>query len=375
MPEIPKTFCPAKWDELMINFSYDYVFSCCKATPIKIKNKNYNLILNEQKENLLNGVQDPSCNYCWKVENNNLPSRRHDYLKFFDQEKFQLYKTNAVVPKLVDVYIGNECNFQCTYCNPKFSSQWEADVKKKSYKIFTDRHFYGLDDKNKEIKSHVLDTIKDLDKSTYLTILGGEPLLNKFFWQILDLTSVANFSLSTNLSCQTKKEIDKLKDMSYKFDNMFITVSIDSTGRNAEFTRHGLDFEHFQDNFDYLLNTLTPNMHVGINSVMSSITIQDLANFLDLVKSKKKMHQDLTWTLNPCTQPRIQSFDTLIDQHKNKALDIISEIKTLEYVRGADLIESSLLSSKFNNTLYQELKHFLNEFAERKGLSIPVCLN
>jgi len=30
------------------------------------------------------------------------------------------------------------------------------------------------------------------------------------------------------------------------------------------------------------------------------------------------------------------------------------------------------MNSEFNNTLYQQLKHFMNEFAERKGIEVPV---
>lgn len=375
MQTLPSTFCPAKWDELMLNFSYNYVFSCCKATPVKFENKTYNIVIQQQKENLLNGIQDPSCNYCWKHENNNLPSKRQEYLKSFDQSKFELYKTYKVQPIQVELYIGNECNFQCTYCNPKYSSQWELDVLKAPYKIFTDRDFFGIDKKNYEIKNNILDIVKNLSKESFLIILGGEPLLNKFFWEILDNTTAKHVTLATNLSTQKTKDIDKLIDKCSKLKGMRVTVSIDSTKENAEFTRFGSNFSTFEKTLDYLLTNAPSNMHININSVLSTITIRDFKNFIIFIKNKKEKFSKLTWEMTPCVYPRIQSFETLSNDLREEALTLLQEIKTLNYVKGVDVVESSLLSTKFNNTLYHELKHFLLEFSTRKNIAIPICLN
>jgi len=68
MQKIPKTFCPAKWDELHLNYNYNWAYGCCKATPIVFK-RDWHEELDKQKNNLLQDVQDPSCDYCWQVEN------------------------------------------------------------------------------------------------------------------------------------------------------------------------------------------------------------------------------------------------------------------------------------------------------------------
>lgn len=375
MQQLPSTFCPAKWDEIMLNFSFDYVFSCCKATPVKFDNKNYNIVIKQQKENLLNGIQDPSCDYCWKHENKNLPSKRQEYLKLFDQSKFELYKKDDIKPIQVELYIGNECNFQCTYCNPKYSSQWELDVKKEPYNVFTDKDFFEVDKKNKEIKNDILDFIKNLNKKSFLIILGGEPLLNKFIWEILDNTSAENISIITNLSTNKTQDIDKLIEKCAQLKSMNVTVSIDSTKENAEFTRYGSNFSTFAKTFDYLLINAPSNMHININSVISTITIRDLKNFLLFVKNNKEKFPKLTWRMNPCVYPRIQSFETLSDDFRAESLNLLQEIKMLDYVKGADTVEASLLSTKFNKTLYYELKHFLLQFSNRKKITIPICLN
>ena len=50
MQKLPDTFCPAKWDELIINTSYNYVYGCCKARPEKFV-KDYIEIIDYQKQN------------------------------------------------------------------------------------------------------------------------------------------------------------------------------------------------------------------------------------------------------------------------------------------------------------------------------------
>jgi MoaA/NifB/PqqE/SkfB family radical SAM enzyme len=284
-----------------------------------------------------------------------------------------LYKENKIQPSLIELYIGNECNFQCLYCNPKYSSQWEADVKKKPYKIFTDRYFYGIDEK-KSSAEKILNLIKTLNRSAELSILGGEPLHNKFFWSILETTPTRILSLSTNLSCQ-EKEIDRLINVAKKFDNVTISISIDSTGKHAEFTRFGLNFKQFENNLDYLLNHATANMHFNIASLMTSLTIRDLDSMIEFVENKRVFYPNLNWQLFPCVDPRIQSFDTLPDEFKLDAQNSIDKLKMLKNMYGVDSLDSALKSSKFNNTLYSEFKHFINEFANRKNIKIPVCLN
>jgi MoaA/NifB/PqqE/SkfB family radical SAM enzyme len=376
MTEIPKTFCPAKWDETILNLSYNYVWSCCKAKPEIFADGNYEAVLDKQKNNLLNDIQDPSCEYCWKSENNNLSSKRHEYLKFFDQEQFVYYKNKQKKATMIELYIGNECNFQCTYCNPKFSSKWEYDVKDKPYKIFTAKDFYGIDIKQQELANKENFSIAlNLDKTASLRLLGGEPLVNKNFWKILEVTNVATISLTTNLSCKSFKELDKLIEYAGRFELMYIGVSLDATNEIAEFTRYGLDFKLFDKNLEYLLKNKPANMTVRVLSLMTSVTIRDLANTVQYIVDKKRINSELKWEMFPCIDPRIHSFETLPENDKRKALSTIEQIKVLNIADRINVVESSLLSSKFNKTLYNELLHFLKEFANRKNINIPICLS
>lgn len=372
MPLMPDTFCPAKWNEIVINLNHNYAYACCKATPLKFV-KDIKEIIEPQKQNLLNGSQDSSCNYCWRLENQGLPSLRKEYLKNFDHNTFEQYQTNSVDVGKVEVHLGNECNFQCTYCNPKFSSQWAAD---RPYKTFSDRKHFEIEPLNRvDQTDDNLSILKDFGKVRRLNLMGGETLLNKNLFNILDSADVDEVFISTNFSSATFKPIDRLISAANNFKKLNIGISLDSTGENAEFTRYGLDFALLERNLTYLINNITPNIQIVILSLMTSVTVRDLPNFVEFIKTYKKKYPKLVWRISYCITPVTQSFDTLHDKYKPEILELVQQIKLMPDVEGADILESAIVASKFNNILYQQLKHFLNEFSTRKGIQIPVCLD
>ena len=373
MPKISSTFCPAKWDEVHVNLNYNYVYSCCKATPLKFVN-NIDEVLGQQKENLLNGVQDSSCSYCWKNENAGQLSLRQEMLDGFDVTTYSQYEDNTIEPKLFEINLGNECNFQCTYCNPKFSSQWESDVKQKPYEVFSDRHFYAIDQKNSNTVENTIDWLTRVNSIETLLVMGGEPLLNKNFFRIIESPKSDYLSFTTNLSCKTTAPIDKIFKAAPNYKTIFLNISIDSTEDNAEFTRYGMNYELLLSNIRYVLTNAPTNVTITFLSLMTSVTIRDLTNTAKLMDTLYAINNNISWTLSICQFPMIMQLTTLPDEYKPEILQTLTEMLDKPYINYANLVMGNLQSSKFNNTLYQGLKHFLNEFSIRKNIAIPICL-
>lgn len=371
---ISKTFCPAKWDELTCNLTVNLIYACCKSTPVNILSKNdINSALYQQKNNLLNGVQDPSCNYCWKLENQGYTSLRHKHLENFDYSTIENYTSDALKFKSIQVNLGNQCNFQCTYCNPKYSSQWESDVKNKSYKIFSDRFFYGIDEKNSNNIVDTLEYLKNIGPIDELSLNGGEPLQNKNFFTIIKNIKSKKLGFPTNLSCKIET-IDKILELSKNYEKIYIGVSIDSTGENAEFTRYGMNFETLVSNIKYLITNANSNLHISFLSTMTSITIRDLTNTIKLMDEFYSLNQNIIWNISFCNDPKIFTLDTLPDSLKPEILETINSIKDSTYIQGLESLKGALLISKFNKSLYGQLKSFLQEFSNRKKIVIPIEL-
>jgi sulfatase maturation enzyme AslB (radical SAM superfamily) len=370
MHKIPDTFCPAKWDELYVSFEMNYAYSCCKGKTTKFTNTVLEFV-DRERWAMLQGQQDPSCDYCWNVERDGGKSLRHHYLEKFNVDTYSYYQHNTVQPKLVQVSLGNECNFQCTYCNPKFSSQWEHDVKVKPYQVFSDRFFYSIDPKQPAVMENNIKFLGGFDHIGTLSIIGGEPLFNKKFFYLIDTVNADELQLSTNLAVK-QDTLDRFLCVCNKFNLVTLRVSIDATGSIAEFTRHGLDYTVFCNNLNYLIANAPANLKIIIGSVMSSITIRDLSEFSKMVIPL--LGKQVDWHLDYCRDPKIQSMHTLPDQYKTGILDELAKLEKFD-IRGVDMLKSVVANTTFNRVLHQELKHFMQEFSQRKNIEIPLCLD
>ena len=369
MPKIPSTFCPAKWDELHLNYNYNWAYGCCKATPIVFKTS-WDEELNKQKNNLLTGIQDPSCDYCWRVENQGGVSDRHGYLEQFDTDDIARYQQD-ISPSIVEVNLGNECNFQCTYCGPQFSSKWETEQRTNPIRFKTDIQHYRLNTKQAENINNNLSFLKKYTSLDTLNLIGGEPLLNKKLFKMLDeLDNIKNLHITTNFSCP-RRTIDAIIERSRLYQSVRLGISLDATGAIAEFTRWGMDYNKIIDNIDYLLTNITDNIEVRILTLVSSLTIHDIDKLTELMSKYYLRHPKLSWRLSYCVSPKIQSFNTITDELRTRTIPKIKALTELEYTVNANTVLDRLENSKFDKRLYQEQQEFLIEFSQRKNIKIP----
>lgn len=372
-PSIPDSFCPGKWDELCLNLNYNYVYSCCSAVPMTFV-KDFNEVLDKQKANLLNGVKDTSCNHCWDIERSGGTSKRPKYFKNFDSKDFVSYQNGTSQVKSLELNLGNECNFQCVYCNPKYSSLWEADVAKQPYKVFADRFNYNIIEKNKVDLTEVnCEQVASVGHVSEFKLIGGEPLQNKHVWEVLESASADRLTITTNLSCK-QSSIDRLLALANtQFKSIRFQISLDATKEISEFVRYGMEYDATVKNIEYVLLNAPPNVLVTIASTISSLTVRDLPNFTKQIEHWQTIRPSLIWTLNYCSTPVIQSFVTLPEVFKNSVQEQIDYIKTMPNIEFPETIESALQTT-YSPTMYKELQYFMQQFADRKNIKIPLCL-
>ena len=369
MQKISDTFCPRKWDELNLNLNYNYAYGCCKATPLTYQH-NHEEILNPQKKNLLSGIKDSSCNYCWDVEVDGGVSKRIQQLKKFNHEDYDQYVNNTVSLKLLEINIGNSCNLQCVYCNPTFSSQWEADIKVKSYPIFTDRYIYEIKQKNKKITEKNLDCLTNISHSV-LNIIGGEPLINNKFFEILELTNTKNLSFSTNLMVD-RSTLDQLLSYQHKFQKINISCSLDTTKELSEFARYGINYDKFIDNLIYLLENINSRNKISLDSLMTNTNILKLKEFQILPLALIKQFPDtFKWRLDYCRTPRIHSLEALPDHIRSELISTVEELQQYPNITGCERVLAALHSIKFDAGIFKQFKHFIEEFENRKNIKLP----
>jgi organic radical activating enzyme len=262
---------------------------CCKSQHPFPMNTDFTE-LSKVKTALDNGEQHRHCRFCWKQEEAGIMSWR------------QIGNQMTVDSKNVELYLDNTCDQACVYCSPKYSSMWAQEIKHNPEVMpyINDEQW----DKQKEQYNHlpkILGYIEELGKVAkdsaplYINILGGEPLLTsavkkdvisdivEAFYKHADDNEHLGITIVTN--CNTPdhiidKTIELLKQNKIRYKNLTLTVnvSVESLGSNAEFVRHGLDWNQFKKN---LIKWLSLEFcTVGFSMAVNMITWKTTPDFL-----------------------------------------------------------------------------------------------
>ena len=323
-------FCLAKWTQVTMHLHNGMTHSCHHPSPHKIPlaeiqtnptalhNTNFK---KEQRKQMLEGKRPSECNYCWNVEDN---SNSFSDRVFKSSEPWSKPQMDEIVkggwdknfnPKYVEVSFSNTCNFKCSYCSPMFSSKWMEEIEVHGgYPTSTNfndltwvRETNQLPYKHSEENPYVESFWKwwpDLynDLHTF-RITGGEPLLSKDTWKILDFIEKTptpnkslNISINTNLGVP-KKLIEKFVDSAEKIINdnrvneFIVFTSCESWGKQAEYIRHGLDFDLFFENVEYILQRL-PKVTINVMSTFNVLSVFGYGKLIDRIFELKQKYQN-----------------------------------------------------------------------------------
>lgn len=365
-------FCIAKWAQVTIHLHIGHNHSCHHPATHKISEEEIRLnpsalhnteYKKQRRKEMLEGKRPTECAYCWNIEDNsNLYSDR--VLKscenwaepYYDKIK-SLPWNEDFNPKYLEVSFSNICNFKCSYCAPPFSTRWTEEIE--TYGAYpTSSRFNGLEHfkdripyKHNEYNPYLEafwkwwpDLYKDLHN---FRITGGEPLLSDDTWNILDfLTKVEspnrelNFAINSNLGVADKlidKLIEKIKFLEddNRVKELIIYTSCDAWGEQAEYIRHGLEFNRFWDNVNKILSKTTKT------SVLFMVTYNALSvfSFEKFIENVFKLK--LSFASNDRYWPHAAYFDaSYLRFPKHQSVKILPDEfkenikKQAEFVRG-----------------------------------------
>ena len=321
---VGKGFCLAKWTQVTMHLHNGTTHSCHHPEPHKVGleeiNRNPTALHNSKikkqaRKEMLNDERPSECQYCWNVEDNSNSFSDRIYKSsepwsepFYDEIVKSDWRSDYN-PKYVEVSFSNTCNFKCAYCGPEYSSKWMEEINEfgaydLSYQYngmerMVERNTkpYKQTEKNPYVEAfwewfpelyNSLDTFR---------ITGGEPLLSKDTWKVLDYiieteTPNKNLKLSINSNLGVNDElVDKLilkLDKIIKEERvseLIIFTSCEGYGKQAEYTRFGLDFEKLFQNVDKILTEL-PKVTIV---VMSTFNIFSVFSYELLIKKIFKL--------------------------------------------------------------------------------------
>jgi len=268
--------CDLKGRQKLFFLQLGTTASCCKAygEPLTAYKDLDQLTThwNQERAQLAQGTEIASCNVCWQHEAQGHQSYR----------QLQLHSGNQI-----DLYFDNACNQMCSYCSPKFSSEWENSIIKDG--LFA--KVSQSTNQNFEVKSNTVDHQHWVDQihqyiqkqppnTVAVKLLGGEPLMQfKHLQKLVEFNSnrIRQLRINTNLNPPNNRFLTWLLDH-VPADRLYFDISLDATPEFNHVPRSGFDQDKFLENLELIKKYQIPYKFLSVVSVLS---IFDLPNFFN----------------------------------------------------------------------------------------------
>ena len=316
--------CLAKWTQVTLQLQSGHNHSCHHPQTHKISEleiaRNPSALHNtkfkkQKRREMLTGERPKECDYCWNVEDNSdrfsdriFKSGESWSYPFMEEIKASDWREDFN-PKYVEVAFSNACNFKCSYCGPAYSSKWVEEIEEfgayPTLDSFNSNEWLKIEDKfpipHRDHNPYVEafwkwwpDLYRDLHT---FRITGGEPLLSKDTWKVLDFiiehpnpNKELKLAINSNLGVPDNlidKFIDKIKQIEDegRVKELIIFTSCDTWGKQAEYIRTGLEFDRFWNNVNKIL-TKCPKVVI---TFMVTYNALSLFNYNKLISEVYKL--------------------------------------------------------------------------------------
>ena len=346
--------CLAKWKQVSLHLPTGLNNSCYHPplhaidanlladNPSALHNTAYK---KEQRKIMLKQERPSECSYCWAMEDNDKLSDRHYRsgepwaAKDFDV----IINSNGdedVIPSYVEVNFNHACNLACSYCSPQFSSTWQQEMDQHGAYPTSNRHndpshFVG---RNRPIPVREDNPYVDAFWSWWPTLYpelehfrmtGGEPLLDKNTYRVFDYV-LANPSPKLHLNVTSNFSVDEKSWQKYlgyvkqlcegeRIEHFMQFVSLDSWTQQAEYIRHGLDFDLLWDRVNQFLTEIPGRNSITFIVTMNNLSVTGLpslfAGILGLRQLYSKTYQRVWFDTPVLRQPAWQSLQILPESY------------------------------------------------------------
>ncbi|MDB4443281.1 twitch domain-containing radical SAM protein [Saprospiraceae bacterium] len=236
---------------------------------------------------------------------------------------------------------GSECNLDCHMCfHANSSMRWDMAKNKEVWneKIWgagpTDK--LRIDHINNSFKNRaskdILKQICELSPHIRsIKIIGGEPLIMKRQYELLDMLIESGDSKDIFLKFQTnftKLQAGKHKFVNYipHFGNIAMVASVDGIGTNIEYMRRRTDWKELEGNID--ICNKYPNVVVDFNSLISFLSVMRFDEVIDYCKDNDKIHQ-INWAM--IEKPKHLRVNNLPFAIKNDLMDKYKDFPDIQH--------------------------------------------
>ena len=346
--------CLAKWQQVSLHLTTGQTNSCYhpplhRIELSDIENKPHGLHNTAHKKAqraiMLRNERPAECQYCWNMEDLGKMSDRH-YRSGepwaainFERIKNSTGDEDDVIPSYVEVNFNNACNLKCSYCSPQFSSSWADEANRHgAFSTATPHnapeHFTGsrriipAREHNPYVEAFWSWWPTLYPELHHFRMTGGEPLMDRNTHRVLDYV-IENPSPKLHLNVTSNFSVDERLWQSYlnkvkticdgRIEHFMQYVSVDGFGPQAEYMRHGLDFDLLWNRVNQFLTEIPGHSSITFIVTMNNLSVTSLgalfSGILGLRKLYSKTYQRVWFDTPVLRQPEWQSLQILPESY------------------------------------------------------------
>jgi len=352
--DLGPAMCLAKWKQVSLHLPTGLNNSCyhppLHAIPAELLADNPSALHNtpykkEQRKIMLRQERPSECSYCWTMEDNGKLSDRHYRsgeswaAKDFDSIIISSGDED-VLPSYVEVNFNHACNLKCSYCSPQFSSSWAEEVDKlggfPTSRVHNDPSYFVGRNRPVPVREHnpYVDAFWSWWPTLYpelkhFRMTGGEPLLDKNTYRVfeyvlnnpkpdLHLNVTSNFSVDEK---SWQKYLGYVKELcdGEKIEHFMQYVSLDSFMEQAEYIRHGLNFNLLWERVNQFLTQIPGRNSITFIVTMNNLSVPGLGKLFSAILGLRKIYSNTyqrVWFDTPVLrQPTWQSLQLLPESY------------------------------------------------------------
>ena len=323
---VSPTFCLAKWNQVSLHLPTGMTNSCyhpplhnidakeLEKNPAALHNTKQKLA---EREQMLKGKRPAGCSYCWNIEDTGGTSDRI----YRSGEPWAIQDFESIVgkpidsewtPRYVEVNFNNACNFKCSYCSPQFSTTWGKEIDRygqypTSPPHNAPEHFQGRRrpiphrEDNPYVNAFWKWWPKLYQNLKHFRMTGGEPLMDKNTYKVLEYIidhpkKDLHLNVTSNMCPPDKKLKNKYFDMIKRIcldehvEHMMQFVSVDAHGPQAEYIRHGLDWNYFTDTVEEFLYRIPVRNSVTFIITYNNLSVTTLDKLLNYIRELRQKY-------------------------------------------------------------------------------------
>lgn len=424
-----KTLCHMAWDYPMFFMFTNNIGYCCRTPKIPIDDtlldemgedfwSNHPTFVKRRHE-LVNGIKSQDCDTCWKLEDAGFKSARHDahinqLMKKNDptfpltlpyaQYKFWPNVEKSNVSNCIEIVLNNTCDAKCTYCSEFYSTQWLTEKKK--YQEVS-RSYTPQESRNPKAEQLFWSWYENkvLTSNKRFGFIGGEPFIIDALYECFDKLLEIHERNEQKLNLHDKMELCITSNLNTppayfqkfleyvpkleKYFKIIIQVSGENIGEDLEYIRHGVKWERWSKNIEYLLENT--KVTLAFLPCLNLLTIPRFHLYLEYFASLCRKYTFMSIHQNIVTHPVEQSpmiapkefaiyFDKCIEiiegLLKEKIYNKIVEwsyLKFLEWLKtNRDAIKSNPSESEVTDNAIKFFRFFSKLDARRQSSVIKV---